>query len=83
MNLKRLFGIRQWQTSRRRTLHEIDEEFDFHLRHRARDSEAEGMEPAEARRDAQRRFGDTRRYREQGEKGNAPISSRICRYGQP
>ncbi len=68
MNLKRLFYIRQWQPSRRRILDEIDEEFHFHLRQRALDSEAEGMDPAEARRDAERRFGDTRRYREQGEK---------------
>ena len=68
MNLKRLFDIRQWQTSRRRTLEEIEEEFHFHLEQRALDSEAEGMEPAEARRDAERRFGNARRYREQGEK---------------
>ncbi len=68
MNLRRLFDIGQWQPSRRRTLAEIDEEFQFHLEQRARDSEAEGMDPAEARRDAERRFGDTRRYREQGEK---------------
>lgn len=68
MNLKRFFDIRQWQTSRRRTLNEIDEEFHFHLQQRALDSEAEGMDPAEARRDAARRFGNTRRYREQGEK---------------
>ena len=68
MNLKRCFDIRQWLPSRRRTINEIDEEFQFHLQQRTRDSEAEGMEPAEARRDAERRFGDTRRYREQGEK---------------
>ena len=68
MNLRRLFDIGQWQPSRRRTLAEIDEEFQFHLEQRARDSEAEGMDPAEARRDAERGFGDTRRYREQGEK---------------
>ena len=68
MNLKRLFDIHQWQTSRRRTLDEIDEEFQFHLQQRALDSEAEGMDPTEARRDAERRFGNARRYREQGEK---------------
>ena len=68
MNLQRLFDIRRWQRSRRRTLEEIDEEFDFHLEQRAFDSQVEGMEPAEARRDAGRRFGDTRRFREQGEK---------------
>jgi len=68
MSLRRLFHLRQWQTSRRRILDEIDEEFHFHLHQRALDSEAEGMDPAEARRDAERRFGSTRRYREQGEK---------------
>ncbi len=68
MNLKRCFDIRQWLPSRRRTLNEIDEEFHFHLQQRTLDSEAEGMEPAEARRDAERRFGDARHYREQGEK---------------
>ena len=34
MNLKRLFDIRSWRTSRSRTLEEIDEEFEFHLEHR-------------------------------------------------
>ena len=68
MNLKRLFDIRQWRSSRRHTLEEIDEEFSFHLQERALESEAEGMEPAEAHRDAERRFGDARYYREQGEK---------------
>ncbi len=68
MNLKRLFDIRRWLPSRRRTRDEIDEEFHFHLQQRALDSEAEGMDPAEARRDAEQRFGDIRHYREQGEK---------------
>ena len=68
MSLRRLFDIRQWRSSRRHTLEEIDEEFSFHLQERAFDSEAEGMELAEAHRDAERRFGDARHYREQGEK---------------
>jgi len=68
MNLKRVFAMRPWHTSRRSTLAEIDEEFQFHVQQRALDSEAEGMNPAEARRDAERRFGNTRHYREQGEK---------------
>ena len=57
MNLKRVFTMPQWQPSRRRILDEIDEEFHFHLQQRALDSEAEGMDPAEARRDAERRSG--------------------------
>jgi hypothetical protein len=68
VNLKRLFDIRRWRPSSRRTLEEIDEEFRFHLEVRAHDNEAGGMDPAEARRDAERRFGDTRHYREEGEK---------------
>lgn len=61
-------GIRRWLESRRRVREEIDEEFSFHLEQRALDSEAEGMEPAEARRDAKRRFGEVGRYRKEGEK---------------
>ena len=88
MNLRRLFDIRRWTRSRRRTLDEIDEEFDFHLELRSLDNEAEGMESAEARRDAERRFGDGARYREQGEKamhGHARKQARArpCRAFSP
>ena len=68
MSLRRLFDIHRWRPSRSNTRDEIDEEFRFHLEQRVLDSVAEGIEPEEARRDAERRFGDTRRYREQGEK---------------
>ena len=68
MSFRRYFDIRRWLASRRRTLEDIDEEFSFHLEQRSLDSQAEGMEPSEARRDARRRFGDVRRYRKEGEK---------------
>ena len=68
MNLKRLFDIGLWLPSRRRRLQEIEEEFEFHLRERTLESEGEGMDPAEARRDAERRFGGSRHYREEGER---------------
>ena len=61
MNLRRLFDIHRWRPSRSNTLDEIDEEFRFHLEQRVLDSVAEGIEPEEARRDAERRCGDTRR----------------------
>jgi len=42
---------------------EIDEELDLHLEMRARDFESAGMDPAAARREAERRFGDAARIR--------------------
>jgi predicted permease len=43
---------------------EIDEELQFHLEERTRESAAAGMAPDDARRDAQRRFGGVLRARE-------------------
>jgi len=42
---------------------EIDDELSYHLEMRARDFEAQGMDPESARREAERRFGDLERIR--------------------
>jgi putative ABC transport system permease protein len=42
---------------------EVDEELAFHIEMRTRDLVAQGMDPAVARREAERRFGDLRRMR--------------------
>src|SRR6185503_17009694 len=42
---------------------EVDDELAFHLEMRTREYFARGMEPAAARREAERRFGDVRRMR--------------------
>jgi putative ABC transport system permease protein len=49
---------------RRRVDAEIDEELQFHIDERTRDSATAGMTPNDARRDAQRRFGGLLRARE-------------------
>src|SRR5262245_36166998 len=50
---------------RRRDLNpEIDEELQFHVESRIRDNVAAGMTPAEARRDALRRFGSAASHRD-------------------
>lgn len=43
--------------------HEVEEELRFHLEERARELEAQGMSPRDARREAERRFGDLRAVR--------------------
>ncbi|MBW3534886.1 MAG: permease prefix domain 1-containing protein, partial [Gemmatimonadetes bacterium] len=43
---------------------EVEEEMGFHLDMEARDLVRQGMAPAEARREARRRFGGTDRHRE-------------------
>ena len=79
MKLRRIFDIRRWRPGGR-ARDEIDEEFQFHLEQRALDGETAGMTADDARRDAERRFGDLRYYREQGEKivkGRARSQARV------
>jgi predicted permease len=45
--------------------HRLEEEFRFHLESVERDLVTTGLSPAEARREARRRFGDTEHYRRQ------------------
>ncbi|HMB52512.1 MAG TPA: permease prefix domain 1-containing protein, partial [Thermoanaerobaculia bacterium] len=53
--VRRLFRL---PTARRRLGAEIDDELAFHLERRIEELIAEGMDPAAARREAERRFGD-------------------------
>src|SRR5271155_3754182 len=49
---------------RRAIKREIDEELRFHIEQRAAENIAAGMSPAEAAREARRRFGNAQRVRE-------------------
>ena len=64
---------------------EIDEEVRFHLDMRAEENVRAGMTPAQARREAERRFGNRTRIREQGYdvRGGRWLEAfwRDCRYG--
>jgi putative ABC transport system permease protein len=64
--LKKLFR-RVLGLVRAETIHrEIDEEVQFHIEMRAAESMRAGMSPEEARRDAERRFGNPTRLKERG-----------------
>lgn len=52
--IRRAQGIREGDVES-----EVDEEFEFHIEMRARELERSGMEPARARAEAERAFGDT------------------------
>ena len=58
--LRRLFRL---PTTASRVAGEVNDEVDFHLEMQARDLEAQGMSPAAARAEAERRFGDMRAAR--------------------
>ena len=58
--LRRLFRL---PTTASRVAGEVNDEVDFHLAMQARDLEAQGMSPAAARAEAERRFGDMRAAR--------------------
>ena len=64
---------------------EIDEEMRFHIDMRAEDNERAGMGPAEARREAERRFGRLTSMKERGYevRGGRWLETfwRDCRYG--
>jgi putative ABC transport system permease protein len=64
---------------------EIDEEMRFHVEMRAEENVQRGMSPAEARREAERRFGGLMRMKERGYevRGGRWLEScwRDCRYG--
>jgi predicted permease len=64
---------------------EIDEEMRFHIDMRAEENERRGMTPAEARREAERRFGRLTRVKEQGYevRGGRWLETfwQDCRYG--
>jgi putative ABC transport system permease protein len=49
--------------SRKEIERDVDEELALHLEMRAKDFEREGLDPDSAKKKAQRRFGDTERYR--------------------
>ncbi len=56
--------IRMWShLSRRRLKGEVDEELEFHLEMLAQKYESQGMDPADARRAAEERFGDPGRIK--------------------
>jgi predicted permease len=64
--LKKLFR-RVLGLVRAETIHrEIDEEVEFHIEMRAAENMRAGMSPEEARRDAERRFGNPTRLKERG-----------------
>src|ERR671928_1631149 len=64
---------------------EIDEEMRFHIDMRAEENVRAGMSPAEARREAERRFGGLTRMKERGYevRGGRWLENfwRDCRYG--
>ena len=66
---------RLWNSARRRDLAgEIDEELQFHIEASTRANLAAGMTPAEARRDALRRFGNPPSIQEQTRDANLLLS---------
>ena len=67
---------RLWNSARRRDLAgEIDEELQFHIEASTRANLAAGMTPAEARRDALRRFGNPPSIQEQTRDANRAVPS--------
>ena len=66
--LSNLFGRRDLNA-------EIDEELQFHVEARIRDNIAAGMTPADARRDALRRFGAPAAYRDATRDADIVVSS--------
>jgi predicted permease len=59
---RRVLGLMRAETIHR----EIDEEVQFHIEMRAAENMRAGMSPEEARRDAERRFGNPTRVKERG-----------------
>jgi predicted permease len=85
MSLKTLFR-RVRALLRSEAIHrEIDEEMQFHIDMRTEENVRRGMTPAEARREAERRFGGLVRMKEQGYevRGGRWLEAlwRDCRYG--
>jgi predicted permease len=62
--MKRGRGWRRWLRPWRDVGSEVDDEIGFHLEMRAREKEAEGVDPVVARRLAEQRFGNVARIRE-------------------